>query len=82
MTNPKVVPIGRAVPVEAVVNGLRAMLARAESGDIRDIALCATTLDGGVTTLITDTEDAHRQLAAVALLQHRLASDIVSADGD
>jgi hypothetical protein len=55
-----------------VVKAAKDMLERAEAGEFVDLAFAATSVDGGIYTGITSTEDAPRRLAAVSRLLFRL----------
>lgn len=55
-----------------VVKMAREILARAEAGEIVDLTYAASLADGSITTGFTATEDAHRRIAAVSRLLHRL----------
>lgn len=74
--SPKVVAIGGAKPVPELIDILSDLLERAKTGDLRDIALCGTLIDGKPLTSVSPTMDIHRLLAAATLLQHRIVSDI------
>ena len=72
-----VVKIGRAKPVEAVVNELRALLKSAEAGEIRHFAIAFTVADGGVVTAHFGSEgDAYKVIGAVNRLAHRLNKNL------
>ena len=55
-----------------VVKMAKDILAKAEKGELVDLAYCAATSDGGLVSHFTATEDAPRRLAAVDRLHYRL----------
>lgn len=73
-----VVKIGKAKPVDTVVNELRNMLAAAEAGEIRHIAVAFTVKDGGVVTANFGSEegDTYRILGAIYRMAHRLNKEL------
>ncbi len=79
-----VVKIGKAKPVEAVVNELRSLLEAAEAGEIRHFSIAFTVADGGVVTANFGSEegDAYRTLGAICRLAHRLNKDLDDAARD
>lgn len=72
MSSPKVVPIGRAKPVEDVVKNAEDLLRFAKSGELRDLAWCGTSQDEKVITGITSSNNSLLRLSAVSRLLHRL----------
>ena len=55
-----------------VVDMAKRILSLAESGEIVDLCWSAANVDGSTRTGFTATEDAHRRLASVSRLLHRL----------
>jgi len=55
-----------------VVKLAKTILEQAESGEIVDLAYAAASIDGGMWTNFTATEDAPRRLAAVSRLLYKL----------
>lgn len=72
-----VVRIGKAKPVQAIVDELRHMLKAAEDGEIRHIAMAFTVLDGGVVTArFGEGEgDIYKTIGALSRLIHRIHRD-------
>lgn len=56
----------------AVVEEAKRVLAMAERGEIVDLCWSAAKVDGSVLSSFTATEDAHRRIASVSRLLHRL----------
>lgn len=72
-----VVKIGKAKPVDVIVDELKNMLKAAEAGEIRHIAVAFTVKDGGVVTANFGAEgDAYRTLGAVYRMAHRLNKEL------
>lgn len=67
---------------EDVVEILRELLERAEAGEFLDLAYCASRPNGSTISGYTSTDDAHRRLAGVSLLQFRLARQMEEASED
>lgn len=55
-----------------VIRMAKDLLQMAEDGRIVDLSYASSGIDGATYTGITPTEDAHRRLAAVSRLLHRL----------
>lgn len=72
-----VVKIGKAKPVQSVVDELRQMLRAAEDGEIRHIAMALTVLDGGIVTArFGEGEgDIYKTIGALSRLIHRIHRD-------
>lgn len=78
-----VVKIGKAKPVDTIINEFREMLKAAEAGEIRHVAMAFTVADGGVVTACFGSEgDAYRTIGAVYRLLHRLNKDLDEAARD
>lgn len=78
-----VVKIGKAKPVEVVVNELREMLKAAESGEIRHISVAFTVANGGVVTAnFGHTDDAYKTMGALHRLLFRMNKDLDENSND
>ena len=62
----------RAAAKAEVVEEAKRVLAMAERGEIVDLSWSAAKVDGAVLSSFTATEDAHRRIASVSRLLHRL----------
>lgn len=62
----------KATAKVAVVEEAKRILDMAERGEIIDMSWAASCVDGSVKTSYTATDDAHRRLASVSRLLHRL----------
>lgn len=62
----------RAAAKAEVVEEAKRILAMAERGEIVDLCWSAAKVDGSVISSFTATEDAHRRIASVSRLLHRL----------
>ncbi len=67
---------------EEVVEVLRELLQRAEAGELVDFSYTAARVNGSTLTGYTATDDAHRRLAGVSMLQFRLARQMEEGSED
>jgi hypothetical protein len=64
-------------PIADIVRELRALLAAAERGEIRGVAIAAINADTSTTQHWIAGDARHRLLASVCYLQHRMVVDAV-----
>lgn len=73
MNNIRVLDTKAQAKAEVVAMAMaKTILSAAEAGEIIDLSWAAANLDGSTRTGFTSTEDAHRRLATVSRLLHRL----------
>ena len=68
----KVVPIGKAAPVEEVVEMCERLLARAKAGELRDLMWIAHVASGGRDFSSTYTDNVFERLGHAARILHRI----------
>jgi len=76
MSQPKVVPIGRAKPLASVVKGCEELLARAKAGELRSLTYVADTQTGALHGTMGQIDDQFRMLGQIERLKHRHLLDM------